>query len=190
MTLEPGKSKDISVTMISIFSTLRIWSEPEGAKVSLNGQDDGTTPYHNANLKPGDYQLKLRLNTYKDTTENITLVKNQAIEHFFKLKHTQSYFDSIKTADKARQWVRRIVFGGLSAVAWGGGIYLNSLAQKHIDNQKQIQADYRATTNGFSDYSAKYNAEGKSAANDVLFRNILYGAGGALMIGCLLSIPF
>jgi hypothetical protein len=178
----------------SVFGALKVTSQPQGASVFLNEKRVGTAPYNNATLTPGRYRLVLTMGTYNDAAESITILKNQTVERTVILSHTSSYVDSMRIVGKRRhirgQWTRRFLFGGLAVGAWGGGIYMNALAMAHVNNQKQIQANYRNETIVFDGYRQDYETEGKNAAEDIRSRNLWCAVAGVFTIGCLISIPF
>jgi len=93
--VEPNKTNYVSYSLLPIYGSLNINSNPQGADVYLNGVYRGKTPAFISDLAPGRYQIQLRLNGYKDyvsfvdvssgTTSyyNLTLVPLSATLNFF-----------------------------------------------------------------------------------------------------------
>ncbi|QDA31598.1 PEGA domain-containing protein [Thermococcus indicus] len=72
VTIEPGKTEKLEVTLSKEPGTLKITSEPSGAKVYIGGDYKGTTPL-TLNLAPGTYDVKLTMKDYEDYTTTVTL---------------------------------------------------------------------------------------------------------------------
>ena len=72
VTIEPGKTKKLEVTLSKAPGTLKIASEPSGAKVYIGGDYKGKTPL-TLNLAPGTYTVKLTMKDYEDYTTTVTL---------------------------------------------------------------------------------------------------------------------
>jgi TonB family protein len=57
---------------------LHVTSEPEGASVTLNGEDRGTTPLDLAELPFGVYEVRLALRGHEDQTHDVSLSAGEA----------------------------------------------------------------------------------------------------------------
>jgi hypothetical protein len=86
--------------------------------------------------------------------------------------------------------IRRIVFGSLSALSLGAGIYCNSRLTENTDEMTHLEASYNQATTGFDKYRSDYADAKEDADQNALLRNIFYGASGAFSLGLLVSIPF
>jgi TonB family protein len=53
--------------------TLRVSSQPEGARVSLNGEERGSTPLELAEVPFGVYEVQIELEGYETTTRDVSL---------------------------------------------------------------------------------------------------------------------
>lgn len=184
VALAQGAHDVLRPELVSVFGSLGVSSAPKGAQVFLNEQNVGVTPYANPRLQPGNYLLKVALDSYEPVKENVSVVKNSSVSRDFELKHTVAYLDSLKAvkaqARKRRQWVRRVVFGGLAAGALGGGVYMNAQTADASDA-------YHASRSYNTDVHDKNWEEYESNA---LTRNVLYGVAGAFAAGFAVSIPF
>jgi len=72
VTIGPGKTIKVEVTLSALPATLEISSEPSGAKVYVDGSYEGTTPL-TLELSPGTYTVKLTKEEYENYTTTVTL---------------------------------------------------------------------------------------------------------------------
>ncbi|WP_232473523.1 PEGA domain-containing protein [Thermococcus profundus] len=72
VTIEPGETTVVNVTLTPKPAVLVINSDPSGAKVYINGTYEGVTPL-NLTLQPGTYEVKLVKKDYEDYTSVVTL---------------------------------------------------------------------------------------------------------------------
>jgi hypothetical protein len=54
-------------------ATLTVTSEPNGASISLDGKDAGTTPIRNDKLRPGDYKISATMEGYSPSETTIKI---------------------------------------------------------------------------------------------------------------------
>jgi hypothetical protein len=81
-------SDSCTVTAETMFGSIDIQSDPEGATVYLNGEDTGNiTPYIISNLEPGDYAVKLELYHHKYREETITVEPDETTYINWALTH-------------------------------------------------------------------------------------------------------
>jgi len=73
VTVEPGESKNITVTLSPVKAILEVLSEPPGANVYLNGTLIGTTPIKDYSILPGTYELKVLKDGYQEYSTLITI---------------------------------------------------------------------------------------------------------------------
>ncbi len=193
-TVEKGKVLNINPELISKFGKIEITSEPDQAHVFLNEKHVGQTPYSNYELTPGNYMLKVNMDSYRPVKEDITISKNQTIKKSYNLEHTEEYLDSIANAEKKvkkrRRNIRRVVFGIVAAGFGGAGAYFDMEAQELADEQKDIQEDYNSASSGFNGLAQEYDKKAEEAKEARTYRNIMYSAAGAFAIGFTISIPF
>jgi hypothetical protein len=83
MTIIKDKTNAIDPKLGYSFGGCRITSTPAGATVLINGQEVGRTPYQNAQLLPGEYDVQLALADHDSLKETVTIIRNQtkAINH-------------------------------------------------------------------------------------------------------------
>jgi len=80
VTVAPGETKKLGVQLVSAYGTLKVITEPPGAKVLLNNQPAGVTPYENAKLEPGTYSVQVDLADYESQLRSVTVLKNETKE--------------------------------------------------------------------------------------------------------------
>jgi hypothetical protein len=193
--LKAGEFHAIEKKLASIYGILSVSTTPPGAAVFLNDQNAGTTPYRNTKLEHGSYSLRLEMTGYTGVPpEKITVEKEAVINRQYTLMHSQTWSDSATSFTKAkhnhRRWVRRILFGSLSALAGGAGYYFDTQVAAEVSNQNNIATEYSKATSGFNGYVQSYNDAGKKAHDNAETRNILYGAAGTFAALFVISIPF
>jgi len=80
LNIEPGKDQQISLSPRPMTGTLDVTSAPFNARITLNGEQRGTTPTTLRNLIVGDYNLSLSLDGYGTVTKTITIREGQTTE--------------------------------------------------------------------------------------------------------------
>jgi len=78
-TVEIEKDKTIArqFTLNKLTAALKVNSNPEGAKVVLDGDEIGTTPLDRSDLTPGEGTLVVSLKGYETVTRQVRLVADQ-----------------------------------------------------------------------------------------------------------------
>ena len=71
VTIKEGQTENLSQKLKDI-AQMTIDSKPTGAKLFINGEEIGTTPY-TKEMSSGDYLLELRMNKYKTFKESVHL---------------------------------------------------------------------------------------------------------------------
>jgi hypothetical protein len=179
-TLNAGESRLIEKKLANLNGSLAVTTLPSGAALFLNEQPSGKTPYRSEKVAPGPYTLRLEMAGYESLSENITVIRDSAVSRQYSLTHTKKY----------GRMVRRIIFGSLALTAGGIGLYFNSQVSAAAEEQKKIQADYRAAGTGFDLYEQDYKDAKDKAKSSTRTRNIFYGIAGAFGLGFVISIPF
>jgi hypothetical protein len=97
---------------------LSVICDPAGAVLSIDGKNEGITPYENDKVKPGDHTLKVELKQYA-TAEKAVSIKNGGRDTVrFTLEHTAAYMDSVQAARQTMEKLHkdRFVFTVVSAI--------------------------------------------------------------------------
>ena len=78
--IEKNKTLDLGViklTPLPSYATLEVETTPTNAKLYINGEEKGLTPYTVDKLKPGEYEIKITKSGYEDYKDKITLKDNE-----------------------------------------------------------------------------------------------------------------
>ncbi|WP_169302025.1 PEGA domain-containing protein [Thermococcus gammatolerans] len=77
VTLSPGESKTLSPSLTPAYGFLSVTSEPAGADVYIDGNYVGTTPLTNYKLSPGEHEVKIKKDGYKEYTKTVTITAGE-----------------------------------------------------------------------------------------------------------------
>ncbi len=80
INIEKNKTLDLGViklTPLPSYATLEVETTPTNAKLYINGEEKGLTPYTVDKLKPGEYEIKITKSGYEDYKDKITLKDNE-----------------------------------------------------------------------------------------------------------------
>jgi hypothetical protein len=176
-----------------MYGSLRVESKPRGVDLLINDKKVSTTPYTNERVKAGLYKVTLRQKNYQDLTENIRIEPVQVTEKGYTLRYTKTYRDSLvreKFTNHGLRGIRRIVFGSLALLCGAAGFYFNWEAENYADECARTGVSYDVATDDFETHKAAYDKAWRSAEENVLRRNVLYGAAGVCATGLCISIFF
>jgi hypothetical protein len=107
-------------------SFLRVTSDPAGARLFIDGKEEGATPYENGRVRPGDRLLRVEMKD-REPGERLLRVKSGGSDTVhFPLGYTSAYRDSVKAAQRAAEKLRkdRFVFTVVSALFCLCGVLL------------------------------------------------------------------
>lgn len=197
---EKNLSIKVDAHLKYLLGGVNLKSSPPGAKVYINFEEKGQTPYINYRLDPGDYKVKIEKSGFDPIVELLNVKANASVEKNYILKRSQEWRDSVKNATETQnarkknisKWVRRASFG-CGAIGFGiGAIVSNRNAQNDINKASEIQTDYNNNTSLFdgSEYIKEYNNANSSADKNIIKRNIFTGISGGFLILFGISIPF
>ncbi len=103
--LEKGSGMVLKPTLVPLKASLSVNSTPRGAKVFLDGEELGTTPFIRTDLRPGKGRtLQLLLADHKEYSAEIDLVRNETVTIDQTLKSTLIYGDVI--IDVGNTWAQ------------------------------------------------------------------------------------
>lgn len=85
--------------------SLKISSEPEGARILINGKAMGTTPKHISRLKAGTHKLVLKKSGFCDWTREIKISKGEVTQIDAKLEYPRGTIVVKSTPSGARVWM-------------------------------------------------------------------------------------
>jgi PEGA domain len=102
IVVRPQATEEISVFLVKPGSVF-VKSDPAGAHCLIDGKEAGNTPCEIAKLKPGDYDLSVRLVNRAAQDRRITVAESKCDTLFFSLSFTQAYLDSVSAYKKAEK---------------------------------------------------------------------------------------
>ncbi|MBN1757547.1 MAG: PEGA domain-containing protein [Chitinispirillaceae bacterium] len=184
-SISQGDHTKLTAELISVFGSLTLTTEPGGARVFLNGNHAGKTPFINKQLKPGRYNVRLELDSYAPASTALNIENNKHHQREFTLERSQAWKDAVARFQKQKsyrewRWVRRVAFGTGAFLASGLGMHYDAQTSDAYNKYKATKGYDKAV------HSANWNATEKKART----RNFCYGMAGILGAGCLISIPF
>jgi hypothetical protein len=119
-------------------ATVSVSSEPQGARLSLDGKVVGTTPYENTSLAPGEYALRLERDGYKPREEAVVVDAKKPLRLSYALEQVSER--SHAKGQKKGQVGRRILFGVGAAALAGAGVALNQYARSAHGDYSRLPA--------------------------------------------------
>ncbi len=192
-TLAAGEKRIVEGKLESLYGSLKVESKPKGIDLFINDKKVSTTPYTNERVKAGLYKVNLRQKNYQGLTENVRIEPVQVTEKEYTLRYTRTYRDSLvreKLTNNGLRGIRRIVFGSFALLCGAAGVYFNWEAGNYVDECTKTGAMYDAATDDFESHKTAYDRAWRNAEENVLRRNILYGAAGVFGTGFTVSIFF
>jgi hypothetical protein len=86
---------------------LKVLSNPSGAEVFIDGKKDGSTPYENDKMKPGDHAVRITLKQFVSLDRTIKTGSGTHDTLQVVLLHTAAYSDSVAAASRAAEKARK-----------------------------------------------------------------------------------
>ena len=85
VSLAAGEAQKIEVQLKPLPGTLRIVSIPEGARVYIDDEFKGESPFDLANAKPGTYRVRVEKPGHETVARDVTLDKGGSVTEEFRL---------------------------------------------------------------------------------------------------------
>jgi hypothetical protein len=85
ISLSAGEVQKVAVQLKPMPGTLRVVSIPDGARIYIDDEFKGESPFDLANAKPGSYRVRAEKPGYEAVARNVTLEKGGAITEEFRL---------------------------------------------------------------------------------------------------------
>jgi hypothetical protein len=98
--VDSSSSKKLFFTLLKPAS-LWIFSEPSGAILSIDGKNEGVTPYADDKVKPGDHAISAKLKGYMLIERNLSLQNSERDTVNLIFERSKAYQDSITAIAKA-----------------------------------------------------------------------------------------
>lgn len=145
--INDGETKIVDVTLKEGFGSLTITSEPNGAKVFIDGQEVGVTPYRNTQLASGRYNIVISKDLYTDSRDMVNISDGQVTNKFYAL--TQNYGVVRISAADAEIFVdgARVGQGTYTANLTPGQYRLKASRDRHIDDERNVVVELGQTQN-------------------------------------------
>lgn len=105
LRLSDGKPHVVDATLLSDSGTLRLTSEPTGARVLINGVEKGITPCCLERIREGEHTLSLRLEGHKPITHTLTLAAGETVPLNFRLERLPAGLTVTTLPEGARVYV-------------------------------------------------------------------------------------
>jgi hypothetical protein len=190
LDLQAGEHRAIDVNLVHKLSILSIRTAPTGALVYLNDREMGKTPYRNEDLEPGQYQMTVGLDTYDGVAQTIMAEQNKQLDFSFELKHTQAYLLAQK---RQKQFVRKVIFGSLSAGFAYLGYYMDSKVADQNLKMDKVDRNYHAARiigGDYAPYKKEFSELEDKAAGYAALRTVFYALTGCGVAGLGVSFVF
>jgi hypothetical protein len=169
--------------------TVAVSTDPQGARVLLDGTRRGITPCRLTDVSPGTYALRVELEEYQPVVEQIDVHLGTLVNRSYRLEYTDEHIAKVKRegrrGGRRGRTVRRIVFGALSVGCGATGFLLEKRAAKAYDEYSQTEHS------GFPAARKAYYGELWDPVQTAMRRrNIMYGVAGLSALGLGISIFF
>jgi TolB-like protein len=184
--------------------SLRIQTDPPGAKIFVDDVDKGLTPFAKDSIAEGSHKITIELDGYGQVKSDISVSSGQTMSKKFDLKHTKAWKDSVETFRRAAEAVKnagkpqkkhsivpKVVFGLVAVGAGAAGVVFNYLEQGKINHDTELKQQY--VSSGYSnasDNQTQLDANAKDVRNYNTMRNVCYIAACACVVGFAISFAF
>ncbi len=105
LRLTDGKPRVVDAALLSDSGTLRLTTEPAGARVLVNGVEKGVTPCTLERIREGEHTLSLRLEGYRPLTHTLTLTAGETAPLTFRLERLPARLTVSTLPEGARVYV-------------------------------------------------------------------------------------
>ncbi len=86
ISLAAGEQQSIDISLRPLPGNLNIVSMPDGARVYIDNEFKGTTPYTLDNTQPGEYRVRIDMDGHTSLVRNITIEKGSTATEEFRLQ--------------------------------------------------------------------------------------------------------
>ncbi len=197
MNFKAGEDSRIIIECRMGCAHFELTSKPSGAKLSIDGENYGYTPFKSYYFRPGNSrEIKLSMPGYAPLKESISISPEKSLVLELQMDRSQEWKDSVKTVvlkkKQGRQRVQKIVFGVLTMAFTGAGVFYDDYAKSQLKAADVEAAAYDAsvTTDGCVNHRSAYNQNISNARKAINFRNTFLGVAGGCLVGVGLSFVF
>jgi len=86
-----GNTVVLDASLVPSTASITINSIPDKAKVIINGEEKGTTPFVIDNVEPGDYQIEVIKDGYTTYSEGIVIAKGDSVKRDLALTKAETF---------------------------------------------------------------------------------------------------
>ena len=183
------------ITMMRLDGRISILSTPSRASVTIDFENKGTTPKYNLRLSGGKHSLQVRLDGYKDYSENIDVKASKPITIIAQLErgedikpknsaseqsNPQTYSRSNIVSNPRKTQITKTVIGLVTIGLGGLGLYIGKM---YDDKASESYENYRKTTDSDTAVSARKKTKDYDEK-----RNSARLTGGALILSGIIIL--
>lgn len=111
INVEEYKILQIDAELLAQYCAIDIVSDPEGAKVYLNNEEQGVTPIKIENLDPGKYKLSIKKDGYAPHEEEIETIKGETTNRKITLKKVDTFLTIDSVPAGANLYIDNVLVG-------------------------------------------------------------------------------
>jgi len=137
-TLKDGDKPTLSYDFLPAFGTLKVSSQPSNAKVYIDGEMVGTTPYSNAKQPSAKYSVRVEKELWLGDEKNILIKDNEKNEKHFVL--TKNFGSLTVNSENADIFVngKKVGKGKISQNLTPGKYIIKATIDKHYDATETV----------------------------------------------------
>ncbi len=140
--IEDRIPKSVAVDMISTSGSLQIFSDPPGAKVFVDGRDEGVTPLSIPRVQEGERDVRLQMAGFEAYANRITVIPSEAARIDATLSPLPGGLSVVSVPDGARIYVNGEYRGDspLNLAELSPGVYtLRASLRGHADVNSTVE---------------------------------------------------
>jgi len=136
--IKDGEEKSYDVDLKPAFGELVINSEPQGAKVFIDGREVGSTPFVNSRQPSGSFSIRVEKELYADGRDQAEVKDGEKTERFISL--TQNFGNLQINADNSDIFIdgARVAFGKHNSNLKPGRYRIKASQPGHEDDEREV----------------------------------------------------
>ena len=148
LVIKAGGTTTFTAKLAFVGSRLTITSRPAGARLLVDGKEQGITPLKGHALRPGDHKVELVLAGYQPSARNVTTRKGESLTLDLELKASEAAVAATPTepspaeppmeqGDGFRWPIYSSIAAGVALAALGAGIGLGVASNSAYDEYQE-----------------------------------------------------
>lgn len=133
-----GDDKNFNIPLKEAFGTLTITSDPSGAKVYVDEREVGITPYKNSMLASGTYNIRLTMDLFSDSREQVVVSDGKETEKFIALSKNFGTLNVTATGAEIFLNDKKVGSGTYKANLAPGQYKLKATKDRHTDDARDV----------------------------------------------------